>query len=200
MLFNVLHQAKLTGHGRCLLSLHRELSACGRQLKQMGEPPAMTCRSDLLHRCSYMALLILVYLALAKFQPSQCMRCRWLGCREEVVESPEGLVDTVGALVELVEGQVEWLQPIDFFIHVSCHAYSKARTGCQWEECEVQASTASLGTAQLRGHMRVHAGEKTIGCPQCQGTFTSRKKVSIHINNKEYATTLFFSSFYCRII
>ena len=77
-----------------MLSRDTSLSACSREVKQLGEPPAM--------------------------------RCRWEGCQEEVGETQEGLTDTAGALVELsVEGVLEWLQPIDFYIHVSGHAYTE---------------------------------------------------------------------------
>ena len=87
-------QSKLSAHGAAMLSRDTSLSACSREVRQLGEPPAM--------------------------------RCRWEGCQEEVGETQEGLTDTAGALVELsVDGVLEWLQPIDFYIHVSGHAYTE---------------------------------------------------------------------------
>ena len=77
-----------------MLSRDASLSACSREVKQLGEPLAM--------------------------------RCRWAGCQEEVEESQEGLTDTAGALVELaLDGVLEWLQPIDFYIYVSGHVYTE---------------------------------------------------------------------------
>ena len=58
-------------------------------------------------------------------------RCLWAGCQEEVGDSEEGLTDTAGALVELVEGVLEWLQPIEFYIHVSGHAYAETGNHCK---------------------------------------------------------------------
>ena len=95
-----------------MLSRDPKLSACGREVKQLGEPPVM--------------------------------RCMWAGCQEEVGDSQDGLTDTAGALVELVEGVLEWLQPIDFYIHVSGHAYTETGSGCLWEDCELQASNPAI--------------------------------------------------------
>ena len=41
------------------------------------------------------------------------------GCDEGIADSLEGLLDTAGAPVELVESGLHWVQPMDYYIHVS---------------------------------------------------------------------------------
>ena len=47
------------------------------------------------------------------------MICGWKGCDEGIADSVDGLLDTVGAPVELVQDGLQWIQPMDFYIHVS---------------------------------------------------------------------------------
>ena len=73
------------------------------------------------------------------------MRCRWAGCQEEVGETQEGLTDTAGALVELsVDGVLEWLQPIDFYIHVSGHAYTETGDSFDYLKVILQSTHTSF--------------------------------------------------------
>ena len=96
----------MTAHGNAMLSRDPKLGACGRPLKQLGEPAA-------------------------------AMICRWEGCEEAMGDSQEGAVDQV-------EGRVEWLYPLDFYIHVSGHAYTEIGLGCLWANCHLQESSNSL--------------------------------------------------------
>ena len=41
------------------------------------------------------------------------------GCDEGIADSVDGLLDTAGAPVELVQDGLQWIQPMDFYIHVS---------------------------------------------------------------------------------
>ena len=91
-------------HGNAMQSRDPKLGACGRPLKQLGEPAAMICR--------------------------------WEGCKEAMGDSQESL--------EVVEGRVEWLHPLDFYIHVSGHAYTDLGSGCLWANCQLQESSNTL--------------------------------------------------------
>ena len=41
------------------------------------------------------------------------------GCDEGIADSVDGLLDTAGAPVQLEDDELQWIQPLDFYIHVS---------------------------------------------------------------------------------
>ena len=45
MVFISFPQTKLSAHGAAMLSCDPSLSACSREVKQLGEPPAIRCQS-----------------------------------------------------------------------------------------------------------------------------------------------------------
>ena len=49
------------------------------------------------------------------------------GCDEGIADSVDGLLDQAGAPVELVQDGLQWIQPMDFYIHVSRLHFTRCR-------------------------------------------------------------------------
>ena len=53
------------------------------------------------------------------FSQNKKIQKKTTGCDEGIADSLDGLLDTAGAPVELVESGLHWVQPMDYYIHVS---------------------------------------------------------------------------------
>ena len=53
------------------------------------------------------------------FSKNKKIQKKTTGCDEGIADSLDGLLDTAGAPVELVESGLHWVQPMDYYIHVS---------------------------------------------------------------------------------